>query len=193
VISTLKLPLAFDAAALWADAASFSAEEWTPHFNVHYYQGDWSGIALRAAKDAHVGLYPDPAATSFCNTGMLDRCKYVPAVLDAFECDLETARFLRLGPGATIREHRDYKLSLEDGIARVHIPVKTSSNVEFFLDHERIDMQQGEAWYLNFNLPHSVENKGEETRIHLVIDCIVNDWLRSFFPETSAPVITVGS
>ena len=42
-------------------------------------------------------------------------------------------------------------------------------------------MSEGEAWYLNFNLPHSVENNGERARVHLVIDCLVNDWMRNFF------------
>jgi quercetin dioxygenase-like cupin family protein len=72
-------------------------------------------------------------------------------------------------------------LSIEDGCARIHIPVKTSSEVEFYLDGKRIEMNEGEAWYLNLNLPHRVENKSPNERVHLVIDCIANDWLRSFF------------
>jgi hypothetical protein len=38
-------------------------------------------------------------------------------------------------------------------------------------------MKEGECWYLNFNLPHRVKNSGTADRIHLVIDCVVNDWL----------------
>jgi hypothetical protein len=182
VTSALKLPFVFDPAALRADAELFVDSEWTPHFNSHYYEGDWSGIALRAAAGAHVGLYPDPTAAEFCGTPMLERCAYVPRVLEAFECELESVRFLRLGPGAVIREHRDYKLSLEDGVARVHIPAKTNSEVRFFLDGNPIEMAEGEAWYLNFNLPHRVENNSGQARIHLVIDCIANDWLRGLFP-----------
>jgi quercetin dioxygenase-like cupin family protein len=72
---------------------------------------------------------------------------------------------------------------MEDGVARVHIPIKTSADVDFYLDRERIEMNEGEAWYLNFNLKHSVRNTGGAERVHLVVDCVVNDWLRSFFPE----------
>ena len=43
-------------------------------------------------------------------------------------------------------------------------------------------MKEGEAWYLNFNLKHSVVNRSAEDRVHLVIDCVLNDWLREFFP-----------
>ena len=46
-----------------------------------------------------------------------------------------------------------------------------------------MNMQPGEAWYLNFNLPHSVANRGTTDRIHLVIDCVMNPWLDAFFAE----------
>ena len=185
MISVLKLPFSFDADALKSDAGRFTSDEWTAHFNVHNYEGDWSGIALRAAGNARVALYPDPTADSYVDTENLARCSYVPTVLQTFDCNLESVRFLRLGPGSRIREHRDYDLSFEDGLARIHIPVATNNDVEFFLAGQRQNMHPGEAWYLNFNLNHNVENKSSQDRIHLVIDCVVNDWLRRFFPADS--------
>jgi hypothetical protein len=181
MISTLKLPFSFDVAPVRNDLRDFIDADWTPHFNTQYYEGDWSGIALRAAENAHVALYPDPTVERFVDTDALRRCPSVTAILDQFECETESVRFLRLGAGASIREHRDHKLSLEDGVARVHIPVKTSDAVEFYLDGNRVEMKEGEAWYLTFNRPHRVMNKSSEQRIHLVIDCIANDWLRAFF------------
>jgi Aspartyl/Asparaginyl beta-hydroxylase. len=186
MIETLKLPFGFDAAALKADLEKFSASDWKPHFNTAYYEGDWSGIALRAAGGAPLDLYPDPNASVFENTEMLARCAYVPEVLDFFRCEIETARFLRLGTGAKILEHRDYKLGFEDGIARIHIPVRTNAQVEFRLNGKIVRMKEGEAWYLNFNLPHSVVNGGGGERVHLVIDCIVNDWLKDFFEREAS-------
>jgi hypothetical protein len=185
MVPVLKLPFIFDATKLRADLARFGEDEWTPHFNTQYYEGDWSGIALRAARDAHVELYPDPTASAYANTAQMARCIYIPTALETLECDLESARFLRLTPGAEIREHRDFKLSVDDGIARVHIPVKTNPEVEFMLGGERVEMLEGEAWYLNFNLPHSVKNHSDQDRVHLVIDCVVNDRFRSFFPQPS--------
>jgi aspartyl/asparaginyl beta-hydroxylase (cupin superfamily) len=79
-------------------------------------------------------------------------------------------------------QHRDYDLGIEDGHARVHVPIVTNPLVEFYLDEQLVEMREGEAWYLNLNLFHRVENKGSDDRVHLVIDCIVNDWLRAFFP-----------
>jgi hypothetical protein len=182
MISTLKFPFGFDAAKLKSDLDKFAENDWTPHFNTQYYEGDWSGIALRAAKDAHVQLYPDPMATAYEDTENLKRCSYIPEVLSAFQCELEAARFLRLTAGSVIREHRDHKLAFEDGFVRVHIPVRTNAQVEFFLDGVSVPMNEGEAWYLNFNLRHSVANRSAEDRVHLVVDCVLNDWLAEFFP-----------
>jgi hypothetical protein len=179
----LKLPLTFDSLTLQRDLQNLGPDDWTPHFNTQYYEGDWSGVALRSAAGSHVGLYPDPAAESYADTPLLEKCPSVRDVLRKFECETESVRYLRLGPGDKILRHRDHMLSVEDGLARVHIPVKTSPHVDFYLDGNRIEMHAGEAWYLNFNLFHSVENHGRDERIHLVIDCVVNDWFRSFFKD----------
>ena len=181
--STLKLPFNFDSRKLRSDLEKFTESDWTPHFNTQYYEGDWSGIALRAPRNSVLGgIYPDPVAKDgYEDTAHLARCSYFPEVLKTFECELESARLLRLGAAAKIREHRDYLMSLEDGVARIHIPVQTNPQVEFFLDKKLVRMEIGETWYLNLNLPHSVVNHGSETRIHLVIDCLVNDWFRQLF------------
>lgn len=181
MISTLKLPFTFDVQPLQRELKMLEPEDWEPHFNKQYFEGDWSGVALRAGAGAHVALYPDPTVTQYVDTEALRKCPTVKTILERFECETESVRFLRLGPGSMIHEHRDYKLSIDDGLARVHIPLKTSPGVEFRLDGHRVDMAEGEAWYLNFNLPHSVKNHGDEDRVHLVIDCVANEWLKNFF------------
>ncbi len=186
MISTLKFPFVFDKKAMKEDLQKFSSEDWIPHFNTAYYEGDWSGIALRAPENAALALYPDPTAQSYENTEMLAKCSYFPEIIDSFECELETVRLLRLGAGAKILEHRDYRLGFEDGVVRIHIPVQTNPHVEFYLGGELLPMREGEAWYLNFNLPHKVSNGGTTERIHLVIDCILNDWLRDIFHSRMA-------
>jgi len=60
---------------------------------------------------------------------------------------------------------------------RMHIPVCTNADVDFFLDGHPIEMNEGECWYLDLSLPHWVKNRGATDRIHLVIDCELNDWL----------------
>jgi hypothetical protein len=181
-LSKMKLPLSFDAFRLREDAALFDDTEWTPHFNVHNYEGEWSVVPLRAVKGARFEIYPDPnAPAGYVETAQMSRCVYVPEVLNSFQCKLQTVRFLKLAAGSQIRRHRDYALGLEDGFIRIHVPVATNDQVEFMLADERVEMREGEAWYLNVNFHHSVRNNGGTDRIHLVIDCVVNDWLRAFF------------
>ena len=184
--TTLKLPLQFDPQLLHQDIEVFDANEWQAHFNRQVYEGDWSGIALRACPDAAVPLFPDPNNTQpFCDTPALARLHYVPKVLASIQSEVRSARLLKLAPGANIRRHRDYQLSPEDGEVRLHIPVRTAPEVEFILDEQRINMAEGEAWFLNFNLYHSVQNRSAHDRIHLVLDCVFNPWLRSFFENVT--------
>ena len=182
--ASARLPLHLDAEVLRADAAGLAPDDWVPHFNTSYYEGDWSGAALRSVGGVARQLYPDPAATvPFADTALLDECPGVRAALATFRCSLLAVRFLRLGAGARIREHRDLNLGLEDGEVRIHIPISTGPDVEFLLDGERVDMAEGEAWYLDLNLPHAVVNNGVRPRVHLVVDCVVDTWLQEVIEE----------
>lgn len=178
--AALKLPFNFDAAALKSDLEKVGEREWVPHFNPQYYEGDWSGAALRSIGGASGELFADPArAHSYADTPLLERCPYFKTVLRAFECPLETARLLKLGAGSRILEHSDFDLGFRYGVVRVHVPVITGADVSFFLGGGRVSMGEGECWYLDLSLPHRVENSGGVPRVHLVIDCVVNEWVRS--------------
>lgn len=179
MISRVRLAIDVDIAAIAREVGGLAADEWIPHFNTDYYEGDWSGVALRSSSGAPLALYPDPTAEAgdWQATEALSRCPALAGALEAFACDLQSVRLLALGPGARVREHRDYRLGYETGDVRIHIPVTTSPEVEFIHDGVRVEMGVGEAWYLDFNLPHSVANPGTSRRIHLVIDCLLNPWL----------------
>ena len=181
MIASLKLPLAFAPDRLAAELDLIEPDDWVPHFNTAYYEGLWSGVSLRAVGGVAKQLYPDPTATTFANTPILARCPYFQEVLATFQCPLEAARLLKLSAGSCIREHRDYRLGYEDGVIRVHIPIVTSPQVEFYMQGQKVVMQVGECWYLNVNVPHRVDNHSTIDRIHLVIDCIVDDWVRALF------------
>jgi ribosomal protein S18 acetylase RimI-like enzyme len=179
VPDAVKLPLRFDPARLQADLTRILAEEFVPHFNTAYYQGDWSAVPLRSIGGRADQIYPDPTARSaFADTPLLARCAYLNEVLATVRCPQQSVRLLRLKAGSVIKEHSDFDLGFEDGEVRLHIPIITNPGVEFILNQVRVIMNEGECWYLNVNLPHRVANRGTEDRIHLVIDCVVNDWLR---------------
>jgi len=110
----------------------------------------------------------------------------VHAAIESFLCPLKAVRLLKLAAGSVIREHRDYDLGYDAGEVRIHVPVTTNPGVEFRLNDRRVTMDEGECWYLDLNLPHRVANRGATDRVHLVLDCEVNDWLRALLAEAGA-------
>jgi hypothetical protein len=178
VLSCIRLPLRFDPAPLQADVAALPDADWVPHFNTSYYEGDWSGVALRSIAGVARQIYPDPNPQGeWQDTEILGYCPALAAAVDAFECEKLSVRLLRLGPGASVREHTDYNLGYDDGEVRFHVPVQTNQDAVFELEGRAVEMRPGESWYLDFNLRHRVANHGAEPRIHLVVDCVVNDWV----------------
>jgi hypothetical protein len=179
----VRLPLSFDVAGLLTDVLALSADEWVPHFNNAIYEGDWSGVALRAAPGTGPGteLYPDPTVSigDFIETPALTRSPHLRAALAQLRCPVGSARLLMLGPGATIRAHSDYRLGHEDGEVRLHMPIVTDPRVEFFLSGQPVHMAPGECWYLNLNCEHRAANPTADRRIHLVVDCTVDSWLQN--------------
>ena len=178
MISSLKLPLGPDPQLLVQDLDQLNTQDWIRHFNTRYFEGQWTGAVLRAAAGGSDTLYSDPHTTeSFAATKLLERCPNIAEFLKKFQCRLRSVRLLRLAAGSVIREHRDFELGLSDGVIRIHVPLRTNPDVVFFLDAHRVEMREGECWYLDLSLPHWVENRGASDRIHLVIDCQVNQWL----------------
>jgi len=184
----LRLPFTFEADKLRTDLALVRDDEWIPHQQKKHYDGLWSGAALRSIGGSRDNLVPEARdGQSFADTALLARCPYFRAVLAQFRCPLNAVRLLRLQAGSNIAEHVDGALDFEDGEVRIHIPIVTSDGVRFILDGARLVLAPGECWYTNVNLPHAVENTGTVDRIHLVLDCIVDDWLREIFRTTPRP------
>lgn len=185
MFNSCKLPLSFNPQDLKRDLDLINPADWVAHFNTGYYEGEWSGVALRSVGGVATQLYPDPNNDGpIADTAILARCPNLQRVLATFECTVRSARLLKLTPGSRIKEHRDYNLGFDDGEIRLHVPIVTNAGVDFFLDGRRVELNEGECWYLDFNLPHAVENRGLTDRIHLVIDCVVNDWIRELLPAT---------
>lgn len=159
---------------------------WKAHYNTSHYEGGWSILPLRSINgsiDNIVSIHSTAATTipAYKDTVLLEQCNYIRSVLNFFQCEKTAVRLMKLHAGAVIKEHSDHEMSFEDGEVRLHIPVVTNPSVEFFLDNERVLMQEGECWYLNLILKHRINNFGNSDRIHLVLDCKVNDWIKEQF------------
>lgn len=176
----IRLPFRFDPLPLRAELDRLADRDWIEHLVKQNYEGDWSVIPLRMTAGAThpvMMIYAEPGATAFEDAPLLRHLPRFREVLAQFRCPLQSARLMRLTPGSVIREHRDHDLAAEWGAARIHVPIVTDERVEFLLNRQPVSMAPGEAWYLRLSDPHSVANRGTVDRVHLVIDCIADDWL----------------
>jgi hypothetical protein len=176
---SLLLPFTFDVQLLLSDMRICSALTWRKHFNNSDYSGDWTSIALYSASGDAEDIHT--FGGTFQPTALLNQCSCFPEVISSFACDKESVRLLNLAAGSVIHEHRDRGLRYEEGTFRLHIPLQTNPDVDFIVGGQRMDMQAGECWYANFDLPHSVHNRSNENRVHLVIDCLRNEWSDALF------------
>jgi hypothetical protein len=182
IIKYLQLPFYFDAGLLQEEVHALSAMQWLPHYQVKHYDGTWSAIPLRSiGGKADDIIIPPTDDRDYRDTVFLDNSPYLKKVLQSFNCPLQAVRLLKLNAGSSIKEHRDAELNFENGEIRLHIPVNTHPDVEFFLDKERLTLHEGECWYMNFNLLHAINNNSPVNRVHLVIDAEVNDWVKEIF------------
>lgn len=182
-----RLPLRFDPDRLHADLLRISGVEWPPHFNRGDYEGEWTGVALRSPGGSPSLIYSASDARPFVDTPLLEHCPYFRHVLSSFECPLKSVRLLRLGPGSRILEHIDRGLEYSAGELRFHVPIATNPETDFVVAGRRLPLNAGEAWYIDFSLPHRIHNRGTTDRIHMVIDGTVNHWAHSLIATSEHP------
>jgi hypothetical protein len=185
MIKYARLYFQLDIKSLQSETISMMrANEWSPHLNQSHYSGNWDVLALRSPGGNSKSITADLLnENEYADTDLMQQFPSVQIFLASFSCPIMSVRLLNLKAGAIIKNHRDYDLCFEKGEARFHVPVFTNPQVAFFIEEERIDMKEGEGWYINANNLHRVSNLGVTDRIHLVFDCRVNDWLKSIFDK----------
>jgi len=183
VIRCARLDLPVDVPSLQADVAALP-DRWIPHFQKAHYAGEWTVLPLRSTRGNRDETLPfalGAESAEYAATPLLGLCPGIARFLGSLGCPVMTARLLNLRRGAVIKPHRDVELAFEKGEARLHVPLFTNPDVEFFIEEQRVTMEPGTCWYINANLTHRVANHGDTDRIHLVVDCGVDDWLRGLF------------
>lgn len=182
MIHYLQLNFPTDINELKKELHQLQSREWPLHYQTLHYEGEWSALSLRSTngRSDNPIISPDGSAT-YRDTELLEQCPYINELLSRIHCPIEAVRLLKLTPGSVIKEHTDADLCFEKGAIRLHIPITTNPGVEFLVDGEPLRMAEGECWYCNFNRPHALANRGITDRIHLVIDALVNDWVKDLF------------
>lgn len=176
----LRLPFDFDLVALQQDLQRLQNPNWINHYNDRAHQKRWACLALYAL-EGDGNRIAAQSDGNFLATPALESCPYFQYVLEQFACEKTAVRLMSLAAGGKILPHRDAGGGFEDGVARLHIPIVTDPRVIFQIDGELIYFPAATTWYMNANCLHAVENNSPFERIHLVIDCVPNEWLTRIF------------
>lgn len=148
-----------------------------------YHNGEWAGISLYSSGGITNRAAPGPGFEPFQETDIMKKTPYFKTVLDDLHCPKLAVRLLWLPPGGKIGQHSDGIIGFNAGFLRLHIPVVTHPDVIFMIASHRCQWQPGELWYGDFARVHSVENKSQIERAHIVLDVEINDFVLSLFPQ----------
>jgi len=92
-----------------------------------------------------------------------------------------------------MHEHRDYQELRNVHRLRLHIPVITNPFSSIVIDRTRIHLALGYIWKLNPVHRHAAANFGKEPRIHIILDCYVDEALKALVStETLDPICVYG-
>ena len=174
-MNSLKLPFQFDVAKIKEELAQFTKADYSDIYNPSVtLETLWLKHFIEPVGGPHelVKFVPNEA---------LKKCPYMLSIFETFKCRVETFRIHTLDPGASIKPHIDSGYSFEQGKIRLHIPIQTNEQVEILLWDEPVKMKEGECWYCNFNIRHEVHNHSDQARVHIILDCLVNEWLEDIF------------
>jgi len=165
----LKLPVLFDAETLEAEVRALPPSAWVPHAT-----GFPGNEAVRLVT---VGGQPTDAFDGAMRpTPNLTACPYIQQVMAELGGAWGRSRLMGLGAGAEVPEHVDTHYHWRTHL-RIHVPVITNPKVEFTCGGETIHMAPGECWVFDSFRWHEVHNRGEERRVHLVLDTVVTPHL----------------
>jgi hypothetical protein len=164
---------------------------WSENYS-KYHSGGWKTAALfNATGKSKENDLED------CSPVPTDLAKRLPAVrqfIEGLDLQLMWARVLNLGPSACLWEHTDYgapKLTRAPRL-RLHVPLQTQPEAVIVLPAHVVHMKQGFVWKLSPDAArHGACNDGSEDRIHLIIDCYVDERLEALLARESLDQDTV--
>lgn len=158
-----------DTDRLLADYRRLENESW---INQNRYADitNWKGVALYSINGETNDLRcADRSIVKKTPAG--EKCDYIcNELLPQFGAPLLRVALYRLTAGTKVGRHKDYGQNRTMGMIRIHIPIVTNKQVIMTLEEQKYFFDVGEAWYFDASCWHSVNNDGDEDRIHLIAD-----------------------
>ena len=196
-----QLDLRFDVSAARDELSA--VDTWVDHYSNYNARHTWHAVALRSyggdaltiEKPAEMTqhwrrAHADALALDVSDTPLMSELPACAAICDAVPGRKQRVRLMRLAARrGELQRHTDIgdpdSGIADDRVARVHVPLVTSSDVHFTAWELQygatvdVQMAAGEAWYLDTRKPHRATNTGDADRVHLVIDVHSSPALRA--------------
>ena len=177
----LKLPIRFDGERLAQETAALPPDAWMAH--PQKFDGNVA-VPLVSPGGTMNDLFSGPMAP----TPQLERCPYILDVMRALNSTWGRSRLMGLEAGAVVPVHVDIHYYWRTHL-RIHVPVTTNPNVVFHCAGQNVNMKAGECWLLDSFYPHSVENRGDDLRVHLVLDTVGSEHLWELIQQALAGTV----
>lgn len=110
-------------------------------------------------------------------TPLLEQFPSIARFLAETPLDVRIARLASISPGSWMHEHND-DVGIQEVRQRLHIPIETNPKAVLCFDGAHVHLDKGYLWKLDHErVPHAAANYGDKSRVHLILDCKVNDAL----------------
>ena len=149
-------------------------EAWSRVYNEYHSGGWWTLSLLNNTSN------PSDATIEDCvpvETSLLAKMPVTKAFLKGLGLKYMWVRLAKLEPNSFMWEHCDYQELKDVGRFRLHVPVITNPQSMMIINFSKIHLNEGYVWKLNPIHRHAAGNFGREARVHLLIDCYVDDAL----------------
>ena len=160
----LKLPLRFCGETLAREVSALPASAWMEH--PQKFDGNIAVPLVSPGRALNDEFFGPMGPTQW-----LRHCPYILEIMQALDSTWGRSRLMGLRPGARVPQHVDVHYYWRTHL-RIHIPVITNPQVAFTCDDQTVHMAPGECWLLDSFFKHEVANRGDKTRIHLVLDTV---------------------
>lgn len=118
------------------------------------------------------------------STPLLNELSSIKAFFEGSGLDIMGARLLRLDAGTFLHEHRDFIYLEPVPRFRLHLPLITNPDCFIVSPDINVHFKAGYLWKLDpKSTIHSACNFGKAPRIHLMLDCYVNETLAALIEK----------
>jgi hypothetical protein len=187
----VKLPIRLDAGALAREVNALPPSSWVPH------AAGFPGNEAVRLVTPH-GQPSDAFQGPMQPTEDLGRCPHIMQAMAELGGVWGRSRLMGLGVGGAVPRHVDTHYHWRTHL-RIHVPIITNPQVEFTCGGETVHMAPGECWVFDSFRWHEVHNRGQERRVHLVLDTVVTERLWDLIdeahrgPDTPSRLLEPGS